>query len=54
MSPTAIGTNNPEFIIRELIKIAKDCGSGATFTIFIVSVILNLIIFIPKIIILFK
>ena len=37
-----------------LIKIAKDCGSGATFSIFLVSVILNLIIFIPKIIILFK
>ena len=35
------------------IKIAKDCGSGATFVIFIVSVILNLIIFIPKIIMLF-
>ena len=32
-----------------LIKIAKDCGSGATFVIFTVSVILNLIIFIPKI-----
>lgn len=37
-----------------LIKIAKDCGSGATFIIFTVSVILNLIIFIPKIIMLFK
>ena len=36
-----------------LIKIAKDCGSAATFVIFIVAVILNLIIFIPKIIILF-
>ena len=37
-----------------LIKIAKDCGSGATFVIFIVAVILNLIIFIPKIIMLFE
>ncbi len=37
-----------------LIKIAKDCGSGATFSIFTVTVILNLIIFIPKIIMLFK
>ena len=37
-----------------LIKIAKDCGSGATFSIFVVAVILNLIIFIPKIIMLFK
>ena len=37
-----------------LIKIAKDCGSGATFIIFTVAVILNLIIFIPKIIMLFK
>jgi undecaprenol kinase len=31
------------------IKIAKDCGSGATFIIFIVAVILNIIIFLPKI-----
>lgn len=37
-----------------LIKIAKDCGSGATFIIFTVTVILNLIIFIPKIIMLFQ
>ena len=37
-----------------LIKIAKDCGSGATFIIFTVTVILNLIIFIPKIIMLFR
>lgn len=36
-----------------LIKIAKDCGSAATFVIFIVAVILNLIIFIPKIIMFF-
>lgn len=36
-----------------LIKIAKDCGSGATFVIFIVAVILNIIIFLPKIISLF-
>ena len=36
-----------------LIKIAKDCGSAATFVIFTVTVILNLIIFIPKVLILF-
>ncbi|HOO68527.1 MAG TPA: diacylglycerol kinase [Bacilli bacterium] len=36
-----------------LIKIAKDCGSGATFIIFIVAVILNVIIFAPKIAVLF-
>lgn len=32
-----------------LIKIAKDCGSAATFVIFIVILILNIIIFYPKI-----
>lgn len=36
-----------------LIKIAKDCGSAATFVIFIVAIILNIIIFYPKIIALF-
>ena len=36
-----------------LIKKAKDCGSGATFIIFIVMVILNIIIFYPKVIALF-
>ena len=36
-----------------LIKIAKDCGSASTFVIFGVAIILNLIIFIPKIIALF-
>ena len=36
-----------------LIKIAKDCGSGATFVIFVVAIILNIIIFLPKIIELF-
>ena len=36
-----------------LIKIAKDCGSAATFTIFLVAIILNIIIFYPKIIVLF-
>jgi len=36
-----------------LIKIAKDCGSAATFIICIITVILNLIIFIPKIMMLF-
>ena len=32
-----------------LIKISKDCGSAATFVMFFVTIILNLIIFIPKI-----
>ena len=36
-----------------LIKISKDCGSAATFIIFIVTVILNIIIFLPKIVALF-
>lgn len=36
-----------------LIKIAKDCGSGATFVLFIVAIILNIIIFAPKIYYLF-
>lgn len=36
-----------------LIKIAKDCGSAATFVIFIVAIILNIIIFYPKVIVLF-
>lgn len=36
-----------------LIKIAKDCGSGATFIVFIVAIILNIIIFAPKIYYLF-
>ena len=36
-----------------LIKIAKDCGSAATFVIFSVLIILNLIIFIPKVLVLF-
>ena len=36
-----------------LIKIAKDCGSAATFVIFVVAIILNIIIFLPKIIALF-
>ncbi|MBQ9071754.1 MAG: diacylglycerol kinase [Bacilli bacterium] len=36
-----------------LIKIAKDCGSGATFVIFLVAIILNIIIFLPKVIALF-
>ena len=36
-----------------LIKIAKDCGSGATFVLFIVAIILNIIIFAPKIYALF-
>ena len=36
-----------------LIKIAKDCGSAATFVICTVTIILNIIIFLPKIIGLF-
>lgn len=36
-----------------LIKIAKDCGSAATFVIFTVAIILNIIIFYPKIVALF-
>ena len=36
-----------------LIKAAKDCGSGATFIIFIVMCFLNVIIFYPKIAALF-
>jgi len=36
-----------------LIKIAKDCGSAATFVIIVITIILNLIIFIPKIVALF-
>lgn len=35
------------------IKAAKDCGSGATFIIFIVMLFLNVIIFLPKIMALF-
>ena len=35
------------------IKIAKDCGSGATFIIFILAILLNVIIFLPKIVSLF-
>ena len=37
-----------------LIKIAKDCGSAATFVIFVVTIILNLIVFIPKVLMLFN
>lgn len=33
-----------------LIKISKDCGSAATFVVSIVAIILNIIIFLPKII----
>ena len=36
-----------------LVKIAKDCGSAATFVVFIVAIILNIIIFAPKIYYLF-
>ena len=38
---------------NEMIKHAKDCVSAATFVIFIVAVILNIIIFAPKIALLF-
>lgn len=36
-----------------LIKIAKDCGSAATLVICMVAVILNVIIFLPKVVALF-
>ena len=39
--------------IHPLAKIAKDCGSASTFVIFVVAIILNIIIFLPKIIALF-
>lgn len=45
-----------DLVTREynpLVKIAKDCGSAATFVIFIVAIILNIIIFYPKVIALF-
>ena len=35
------------------IKVAKDCGSAATFVIFLVAIILNIIIFLPKVVALF-
>lgn len=38
---------------NSLIKVAKDCSSGATFVLFIVAVILNIIIFAPKVVALF-
>lgn len=38
---------------NSFIKIAKDCGSGATFVIIIVAILLNIIIFLPKIVGLF-
>ena len=37
----------------DFIKIAKDCGSAATFVVFTVAIILNIIIFLPKILALF-
>ncbi len=36
-----------------LVKMAKDCACAATFVVFIVAVILNIIIFYPKIVALF-
>ncbi len=39
---------------NSLIKIAKDCGSASTFIIFIVALILNIIIFLPKVLELFN
>lgn len=36
-----------------LIKISKDCGSAATFVVFVVAIILNIIIFLPKVVALF-
>ena len=38
---------------NSFIKIAKDCGSAATFIVVIVAIILNIIIFLPKVIELF-
>lgn len=38
---------------NSLIKVAKDCGSAATFIIFFVAAILNIIIFFPKVVALF-
>lgn len=38
---------------NEFVKIAKDCGSAATFVVFTVAIILNIIIFLPKILVLF-
>lgn len=35
------------------IKVAKDCGSAATFIVTLVAIILNIIIFLPKVIALF-
>ena len=41
-------------IYNSIVKAAKDCGSGATFIIFIVAILLNIIIFFPKIVALFS
>jgi diacylglycerol kinase len=38
---------------NELAKVAKDCGSAATFVATIIAVIIAMVIFIPKIIMLF-
>lgn len=38
---------------KELAKIAKDCGSAATFIATIIGIIIALVIFVPKIILLF-
>ncbi len=38
---------------NDFIKISKDCGSAATFVVFIVGIILNIIIFLPKVVALF-
>lgn len=35
------------------VRIAKDCGSAATFIVFIVYIILNVIIFLPKVVAMF-
>ena len=39
---------------NNFIKVAKDCGSAATLVIFLVAILLNIIIFYPKIIALFQ
>ena len=38
---------------NDFIKISKDCGSAATFVVFVVGIILNIIIFLPKVVALF-
>ncbi len=39
---------SPEY--NPLVKIAKDCGSGATFVLSVVGIVVGLIMYVPKII----